>query len=708
MTVSTADLREEYTATAGQTVFTFSFRVFGITDVKVYKTPTGVAFNDAAYLTTAYTVTVNADQDANQGGSITLNAGATAGDRITIISNVADTRATDYKVGGKFDPDIVDNDFDRSLSIAKQAKEAISLAPRFQESQHGASDLKLPLDAGNFWRVNSAGNAIESVPLGALSENVSTASDLLYSNSSSGLTATDVQAAINEVSLSARKFDDYASLIAIDTNTLVDGALISITDVGISGDGVLRNVASHGITSTSGIKVRINDDWYWERVFTGYANVKWFGAVGDGLADDTAAIQDAIDSYKFVSLGDGLYLIDPSISLKVRYGTTIKGNGQTRSGLLAKFNVSGSVIHRDFTAGVANDRVQYVFLEGFSVFLNHIHQSSVPSNIQQGFNFRDIGRSTIKNCYSGNYKDPNDSGVGALANSLYPNAGDKTQAMRGYPFVLGNRSASDVAYAGGEVNRILYCRSWWARKGITLDDQDLTGGVSATYNAILVGNDIQTTEVGINQGSQFNAGCTFQDNLIQDLKNAAGSTSDVFVYSIAGYDNKVFGGYVETPDADLTACIHFASTANNNEIGTFYHDVPDAKFIQDDSSVPSQNIVEQINESDELIVTEGGIQFRPARTKAFVVFDGSGTILNSLNVSSVVDIGVGDTNVSWSANIGVASNSCFEVTCQANSLGQATLGYVRTHSATTTRVDTYNVQTSSFEDVPKTSVIIRG
>ena len=163
MTVSTADLREEYTATAGQTVFTFSFRVFGITDVKVYKTPTGVSFNDAAYLTTAYTVTVNADQDANQGGSITLNAGATAGDRITIISNVADTRATDYKVGGKFDPDVVDNDFDRSLSIAKQAKEAISLAPRFQESAHNASGIALPdLEANAFWQVNAAGNGLKS------------------------------------------------------------------------------------------------------------------------------------------------------------------------------------------------------------------------------------------------------------------------------------------------------------------------------------------------------------------------------------------------------------------------------------------------------------------------------------------------------------------------------------------------------------------
>ena len=91
MTVSTTDLREEYTATAGQTVFTFDFRVFADTDITVYQTPASADYDDALYIITGYTVTRNANQDSSPGGSITLDTGATLNDRITIVSSIPAT-----------------------------------------------------------------------------------------------------------------------------------------------------------------------------------------------------------------------------------------------------------------------------------------------------------------------------------------------------------------------------------------------------------------------------------------------------------------------------------------------------------------------------------------------------------------------------------------------------------------------------------------
>ena len=69
-------------------------------------------------------------------------------------------------------------------------------------------------------------------------------------------------------------------------------------------------------------------------------NVLDFGAVGDGVADDTQAIQDAIDSLPTgggtVFIPGGLYLIDPAVSLIVQTGDCIVGEGQEASQFIAK------------------------------------------------------------------------------------------------------------------------------------------------------------------------------------------------------------------------------------------------------------------------------------------------------------------------------------------------------------------------------------
>ena len=67
MTITTNDTRDEYTATAGQTLFNYTFKIFESTDLNVYVTPVGQDPDDTTDIVTGYSVTGIGDED---GGTI--------------------------------------------------------------------------------------------------------------------------------------------------------------------------------------------------------------------------------------------------------------------------------------------------------------------------------------------------------------------------------------------------------------------------------------------------------------------------------------------------------------------------------------------------------------------------------------------------------------------------------------------------------------
>ena len=48
MTITSQDARDEYTATAGQAIFNYTFKIYDATELDVYITPTGQEANDSA------------------------------------------------------------------------------------------------------------------------------------------------------------------------------------------------------------------------------------------------------------------------------------------------------------------------------------------------------------------------------------------------------------------------------------------------------------------------------------------------------------------------------------------------------------------------------------------------------------------------------------------------------------------------------------
>lgn len=161
--------RIQYTAAAAQTVFVVPFSFFANTDLLVYQNVAGVINpSDAgSLLTYAVNYTVSGAGTAN-GGQITLLAGATLNDVVTIVRAMPETRPLSslYLAGGQFTADQVNNDFGMDVMMDQQNQMRVqTLTPHYQDSQInlGVADLWLQqLPVGYSWRKNATNTFIEA------------------------------------------------------------------------------------------------------------------------------------------------------------------------------------------------------------------------------------------------------------------------------------------------------------------------------------------------------------------------------------------------------------------------------------------------------------------------------------------------------------------------------------------------------------------
>jgi|GEM_PF-4869271 len=67
-------------------------------------------------------------------------------------------------------------------------------------------------------------------------------------------------------------------------------------------------------------------DGAWVRIFQGAADVRWFGAAGDGVHDDYDALQGALDVAGDIGLGRGTYLVSRALEIR-NAGQVVIGDG---------------------------------------------------------------------------------------------------------------------------------------------------------------------------------------------------------------------------------------------------------------------------------------------------------------------------------------------------------------------------------------------
>jgi len=300
--------------------FPFNFKIFTAADLVVTQTDTtGVESN----VTSGFTVALNANQDANPGGTLTMTVAPVVGLLITLTSQVANTQPMVLTNNGGFFATVLNDMADRCVMLVQQVTEKLNRTLSFPVSDASVG-AQLP---GSAARANTvlafdasgaplAGPSIVSV--GTVAGNVAsiittaanigsvntTAANIGNVNAVAGSIANVNAVAGNAANINAAVANSANINAAPAAAALAQAeAVITTSDriaveaaIAGAGGGVVSNANSVlYMPAGTGAIARTAQEKHRETV-----SVTDFGAVGNGIVDDTVAVQAAINTGKAV------------------------------------------------------------------------------------------------------------------------------------------------------------------------------------------------------------------------------------------------------------------------------------------------------------------------------------------------------------------------------------------------------------------------
>lgn len=325
--ISNVDRRIVYTGSAGVGPYAFNFEVLAQTDIAVYKNSTLLT------LTTNYTVSINPTTGV---GSVTLTSAATSADTITIVGARAIERTTDFTTGGDLFANTLNDELDSQTILTQQVAETAERAIKAPVTDPTSIDMTLAsaTDRANTFMYFDVNGEPAYAPVGDFG-----APTAITRQRFSGDDSTTVFTLARDPGASGSSVVIYMGGVyqQSDTYTIVGDTLtfseapvtgtnnievvhFAVTDIGETDASAVSYIpAGTGAVATN-VQEKLRES----------VSVKDFGAVGDGVTDDTASIQAALDSGAgTVFFPRGTYLITSSIIIPANTDITNDGTNTT-------------------------------------------------------------------------------------------------------------------------------------------------------------------------------------------------------------------------------------------------------------------------------------------------------------------------------------------------------------------------------------------
>ena len=320
------------------TALPVTFKVFAAADLEVVRLNTSTGVETTLVLNSDYTVALNGNQNTNPGGTVNLTVAASATSTVTITSDIANLQPTDLTNQGGFYPEVITDALDRATIQIQQMSQDVGRSLKGPISD-GSLNMELPTAAQ---RANSFlafdANGVPTAVVSGSSGAPTTITRQVFSGTGSQ-TAFTLASDPGALGNSAQVY--IGGVYQQRSTYTIAGTTLTFSQAPVAGTDNIEFVnfltSNIGATSADLITYTPSGSGAVARTaaskFGDTVSVKDFGAVGDGVTNDTAAINAALATNKSVYFPAGTYMTTGNhvIPYSATVGRTLYGDSRTSS-----------------------------------------------------------------------------------------------------------------------------------------------------------------------------------------------------------------------------------------------------------------------------------------------------------------------------------------------------------------------------------------